>query len=342
MWAGAAIVYAVVLAYVLRSGVLGVGWTNTFQGVFMLLLAWGLGLYLPWKLHGGVGPMFDHLAATRPELLTAPGLTASGDPWSWTEYGSAIVVSAIGFCGWPHLFMKAFTADSVRTLRRTVVLYPTFQIFLIPLFLIGFAGVGFEPPPPRADQILPWLLIHLDLPALLVGLFCAGALAASMSSGDAMVHAAASIAVRDGYCRGAGRPLSGPAELRAIRWVTVGLMAVSYGVAMAYQGSLVGLLLATYGAVVQFVPALVATLYWRRATGLGVLAAMVGGSLVTAVFVRAPDLRPWAVHAGAYGLAVNLVLLWAVSRATQAPDSRAWLACASGEGPASGVVDPAV
>ena len=40
---GAAIVYGVVLVYVLRSGVLGVGWTNTFQGVFMLLLAWGLG-----------------------------------------------------------------------------------------------------------------------------------------------------------------------------------------------------------------------------------------------------------------------------------------------------------
>jgi SSS family solute:Na+ symporter len=48
-WAGAALVYGVVLAYVLRSGVLGVGWTNTFQGVFMMVLAWGLGLYLPTR-----------------------------------------------------------------------------------------------------------------------------------------------------------------------------------------------------------------------------------------------------------------------------------------------------
>ncbi len=46
-WAGAAVVYGVVLIYVLRSGVLGVGWTNTFQGIFMMALAWGLGLYPP-------------------------------------------------------------------------------------------------------------------------------------------------------------------------------------------------------------------------------------------------------------------------------------------------------
>ena len=40
---GAAVVYMVVLFYVLKSGVLGVGWTNTFQGIFMMILAWGLG-----------------------------------------------------------------------------------------------------------------------------------------------------------------------------------------------------------------------------------------------------------------------------------------------------------
>ena len=40
-WAGAALAYGVVLIYVARSGVMGVGWTNTFQGILMLGLAWG-------------------------------------------------------------------------------------------------------------------------------------------------------------------------------------------------------------------------------------------------------------------------------------------------------------
>ena len=72
VWAGAAITYGVVLLYVFRSGVMGVAWTNTFQGIIMMSLAWGLGLYLPYALHGGIGPMFARLVETSPAMLTAP------------------------------------------------------------------------------------------------------------------------------------------------------------------------------------------------------------------------------------------------------------------------------
>jgi solute:Na+ symporter, SSS family len=58
LWAGAAVAYSIVVFYVLVSGVAAVGWTNTLQGIFMLAIAWGLGLYLPHALHGGIGPMF--------------------------------------------------------------------------------------------------------------------------------------------------------------------------------------------------------------------------------------------------------------------------------------------
>jgi len=315
-WAGAAIVYGVVLVYVLRSGVLGVGWTNTFQGIFMIALAWGLGLYLPALRHGGVGAMFESLAETRPELLTPPGLTGGGEPWHWGEFSSAIVVSIIGFSAWPHLFMKAFSARDARTIRRTVVLYPTFQIFLLPLFLIGFAGVGFEPAPSSPDQILPHLLMSLELSPWLVGLFCAGALAASMSSGDAMLHAVASITVRDGWVAGLRRELAPARELRAIQVLVVVYLALAYVVAVVYQGSLVVLLLGAYGAVVQFMPVLVATLYWPRATGAGALAGMVTGGLVSLLFVLLPEWRPLPLHAGLYGVVANAIVLVAVSLAT--------------------------
>ncbi|MDX1389701.1 MAG: sodium:solute symporter family protein [Acidobacteriota bacterium] len=307
-WAGGALVYGVVLAYVLRSGVLGVGWTNAFQGVFMMLLAWGLGLYLPFKLYGGVGEMFSQIAAERPEMLLAPGLKG-GAPWSWGEYSSAVLVSAIGFSVWPHLFMKAFTARDDDTIRRTVVLYPTFQIFLVPLFLIGFCGVFFTPQPDAANEVLPHMLMHMDIPALLVGLFCAGALAASMSSGDAMVHAAASIAVRDGVVKAFGGRFNPGAERTAIRWVVVLVMLVSYLVAVLYEGSLVNLLLFAYGPVVQFAPGVIAALVWRRANGWAVLVGLVCGGVVNLVLVIWPDLRPFAIHAGMYGLTINAMIV---------------------------------
>lgn len=331
-WAGAALVYGVVLVYVWQSGVLGVGWTNTFQGIFMMVLAWGLGLYLPYRLYGGVGEMFTRIAAERPELLRSPGLSSSGAPWHWGEFSSAVVVSMIGFSVWPHLFMKAFTARSAATIKRTVILYPTFQIFLIPLFLIGFAGVFFEPAPARADQILPHMLMNMDIPALLVGLFCAGALAASMSSGDAMVHAAASIVVRDGLVRAGRRSITPERERMYIRVAVLCVMVAAYGLAVWYRGSLVRLLLYAYGAVVHFAPAMVATLYWRRASGVGVLAGMLAGAGVTLYFDISPEHRPWPMHSGVYGLAVNVLLLVAISlaRPRERPHDREFLATAAG------------
>ena len=334
-WLGAALVYTVVLIYVLKSGVLGVGWTNTFQGIFMMTLAWGLGLYLPSLLHGGVSEMFSNIAATRPELLASPGLNKAGDaPWAWGEYSSAVLVSAAGFCFWPHLFMKAFTAKDELTIRRTVVLYPTFQIFLVPLFLIGFAAVGFEPPPVRPDQVLPHLLMQLpQVPSLLVGLFCAGALAASMSSGDAMAHAAASILVRDGYVRALGHDLPPATERQAVRLTLVAVLVAAYLMAVVYQGSLVMLLLSAFGAVVQFMPAVVATLYSRRVRGGAVLSGLLLGGVVTVAMILYPALRPAPLHPGLFGLAANLAVVAGAALfrpATLSPEEARYMDAAGG------------
>ena len=334
LWAGSAAVYAVVLVYVLRSGVLGVGWTNTLQGVFMMLLAWGLGLYLPHRLYGGVGPMFQQITAARPELLAAPGLTSAGLPWSWGEYSSAIVVSAAGFSCWPHLFMKAFSARDDATIRRTVLIYPTFQLFLVPLVLIGFAGVMFPSAPARPDQILPHMLMQMQgVPPLLVGLFCAGALAASMSSGDAMVHAAASILVRDLVAVGLGRQLDSTQQRRAIRWAVVGVMLLAYTAAVAYSGTLVKLLLSAFGAVVQFAPVVLATLYLRRMDGRAVMLALTLATGLTVALTIWPQLRPWPLHAGLYGLALNVLLMALGAARAGAPQPRQdeFLRCAAGE-----------
>lgn len=331
-WQGAAIVYAVVATYVLKSGVLGVGWTNTFQGIFMMVLAWTLGIYLPTKLYGGVGPMFERIASERPELLAPPGLTGAGTAWSWSEYSSAVLVSTIGFSMWPHVFMRAFSARSDETLRRTVILYPTFQLFLVPILILGFAGVLFASAPGKADEVLPHLLMHAELPAVVVGLFCAGALAASMSSGDAMLHATASILVRDGWITAFGRQMEPRTERAWIRvWILIVVVA-SYATAILYEDDLVNLLLYAYGPVTQFAPVVVATLCWSRATPAGAVAGLLSGTAVNLTLHIAPQLRPFPLHAGLYGLAINTVMLIVVSlRSTPTADSREFLEVARGE-----------
>ena len=318
--AGAAIAYGVVLLYVWHSGVMGVGWTNVLQGVFMIVIAWTLGLYIPYKLYGGIGPMFEQLEALRPEMLTVPGLDAAGNRWTPGAYTSAILVSAIGVWMWPHLFMKAFAAKDDATLRRTVLLFPTFQLFLFPLFLVGFAGIMYASAPDNADAIMPHIVLTSGLPAVVIGLFCAGALAASMSTGDALVHGAASIAVEDVYSGVRKNTMSQHDKRTLIRWLAVAVGILGYAIALDTKLSLVGILLAAYGAVVQLAPPVYAAFLWQRTTAAGVVAGLLVGITVTGILLVKPEWRPFDLHEGLVGLVANVVTLLLVSLATKPPD----------------------
>ena len=123
-WLGSGVTYLVVLIYVYFSGVMGVGWSNAFQGMFMMVMAWVLGIYLPNTLYGGIGEMFTAIMESgNTAMLQAPGLAADGSTWSWWGYSSAVLVSAFGFSMWPHLFMRSYAAKSARSFRLSVVLY---------------------------------------------------------------------------------------------------------------------------------------------------------------------------------------------------------------------------
>jgi SSS family solute:Na+ symporter len=315
LWLGALVAYGIVIVYVLVSGVMAVGWTNTFQGVFMVIIAWTLGLYLPYRLYGGVGAMFEEIAAARPELLVPPGLDASGDPWSWGAYSTFILVSVVGLMMWPHLFMKAYTAKNDQTLRRTVILFPTFQLFLIPVFLIGFSGVLFVESPPSPDFILPFMVLRTDLPAFVVGLFCAGALSASMSTGDALLHASASVVVEDGISKFV--KLEDRVQRLLMRVLVVLTGATAYFFALDEDSSLVQLLATAYGIVSQLAPPVVAALYWRRATTAGVLAGVVAGWATAGFFYFNASLKPFDMHEGVIGLMVHVPVLVVVSLLTR-------------------------
>ena len=324
-WLGAAMAYGVVLLYVFFSGVMGVGWTNTFQGIFMLSIAWFLGLYLPKELHGGIGPMFEAIQQEGlGNMLQAPGLQSDGSSWSWAGFSSAVMISAIGFSMWPHFFMKTFAAKDDRTMKLTVVLYPTFQLFLLPILFIGFSAIlsfpGIEP----ADTILPYVLRNMDLPVVLVGLVCAGTLAASMSSGDAILHAAGAVFVRDGLRK---FPQLRTAmdqkniERKVIQLSILLISILAYYFAVISSTDIVSLLLGAYGGVAQLFPLVFAMFYWPSATRLGALTALISGIFVTLVFLFWPELKPWDIHEGIYGLMVNLFSLITVSFLTQKTDS---------------------
>lgn len=316
-WLGALIAYGVVTLYVLYSGMMGVGLTSVFMGLAMMAIGWLFGLYLPIKFYGGIEPMFQALFQAHPALMTPPGLDGAGKPWGWWGYSSAVIVSVLGFCCWPHFFMRSMAAKDDRSIKLMVVMYPTIQIFLVPVLMIGFAAVLKFPGVHPADTILPFMLRHAGLSPWLAGLACAGTLAASMHTGDAIMHAAGTVGVRDGISVLYRGQLSDELERRLIQLLVLVVTAVAYYFAVVSNVSLVALLLGSYGAVAQIFPILIATFYWPRATSSGVLAALIGGIAVSTLFLLFPDWRPLPMHAGIYGLIVNVVLLVGVSLRTR-------------------------
>jgi SSS family solute:Na+ symporter len=316
----ASVVAAVVTFYVVRGGVRGVGWTNVLQGLAMLIIVWAIGLWIPTKLYGSIPAMFDEVVERAPEYLTLPG----PKPTSAWRYSSEIIVSALGFAVWPHIFMKCFTARSARLVQWSVVLYPSFLFFLVPLIFLGYVAVlegG-----PATDQVLLWLM---ELPALDAGPFPAACvafavLAASMSTFDALLHAGASIAVRDLGVRALGWQLSPRDEARAIRLCVVGLCAGALVLLAAAENMPVfDLLLLGYDFIVQFVPVVYAGLLTPRANRVGAITGLGTGLLVVALLHAldawaAPStyamVNPLGLNPGLIAVMVNAALLVLASR----------------------------
>lgn len=351
---GAAVVYLVVLVYVIAGGVRGVGWTNVMQGIAMLVVVWVLGLWIPTALFGSVSDMFDRVIAQQPEFLTLPG---PGGQTPISRYSSEILMSILGLSMWPHVFMKCFTARSARLVQQSVVAYPTFLFFLVPLLLLGYVAVLAGGP--ADDTVLLWLVDRLQGNAwhpLLFAFVVFAILAASMSTGDALLHAGGSIWVRDvvlplerrrwvvAAVRGARRlrllppperPEAGLGEdeagqTRAIR-LTIVLLAVLAWVMLDAVGgtSVVDLLLLAYAIPIQFLPLVLLGLYWPRASRRGAEVGL-GAGLATLVIVfvlqqvdpqTAAWLNPLQLELGMIGLLVGGVAMVVGSLLGRPPSS---------------------
>ena len=318
-WAGALAATAVVSIYVFVSGLNGIGWTNLMQGVMMVVIAWYLGLSVTDHYFGGVGAMFEELRERAPEYLTMPGAQNMG----WGAYSTAILVSTFGMVMWPHIFMKFYSADSTKTLKRVFVFYPLYGYILIPILLIGFAGVLlFEGQPlENADEVLLKIVVGEGLfPPWVIGLVLSGALAAAMSTAANLAHASATILVRDVIYRlPVGSRMS---DSQLLILTKVGVVVVSlaaYALAMSKPASLVALLLGAYGIIVQLFPMLVGALWWKQASTKAAVYGLVVGSVLTLTFQLSDLNAPWGFDSGFFGLIINAIIFIVVSKMSPRP-----------------------
>ncbi len=319
-WLGAFLAFVVVLAYTFASGLRGIGWNNVIQGSIMLVAATTVGLVIPFKFYGGVDAMFARLAAEAPEYLTIPG---NNDAMPWGAYSSAIAVTILGMTMWPHLFNRAYAATSDDALKRSIMLFPLYSLLIIPVLLVGFAGILVVDSLENADQVMFRLIEMAEFSPWLIGIVLSGALAASMSTGANILHTIASILVKDLVLKFSDAVPDGRQQVKLTRLFIVVIVGICYVLALDPPQSILSLVLVAFGILVQLMPGVVAAFVWPGASSQGVMTGIIVGILITAyyTFVVQP---PFGIHAGLLGFVANLGLVL-VAGAIIKPGNRSYI-----------------
>ncbi|MFG6667036.1 sodium:solute symporter [Halomonas sp. HNIBRBA4712] len=315
VWLGVIIVLTCIAVYLYVSGQRAIGRTNAFQGALMLVVAWSVGL---WALHSATGgldvaALFERLQAENPEFLTLPG--AKGD-MSFSFWTTSIIVSMFSFM--PPVWTQWMCASSARTIRRSATWLPTYYVVILPMVVVGFIGIFSLPELARADTVVLEYAMA-NLPVVLVGLLGAGTLAASMSSSEPFIHSVALSITKDVL-----QPLfklSDAFTAKLARWLLLPVMALIVApLAIAEPGSLVMILLVGLGFASQVLPAFIGMFFWPRASTLGVMAGILSGFVVTVAFTTVWS-HPLGIHAGFWGLMLNLPVFVLVSLVTPAVEA---------------------
>ena len=268
-------------------------------------------------LHARRGRRMDSLeewgVAGRSMGPVTPG--AGGD-MSFRFWTTSVIVSMFSFM--PPVWTQWMSAASAATIRRSATWLPSYYLVILPMGMVGFIGIYTLPDLARSDTVVLEYAMQ-NLPAVLVGLLGAGTLAASMSSCEPFIHSVALSYGKDviqPLCK-----LSDAAAARLARWLIVPLMALIIApLAIAEPGSLVMILLVGLGFATQVLPAFIGMFLWPRASRAGVIAGIVAGFVITTAFTTLWT-HPLGIHAGFWGLAINLPVFVAVSLATRPVDA---------------------
>ena len=310
---------AVILFYTTVGGFKAVAYSDLLQGVLMFGCLFTLPI-VGIAATGGWGAFVEGLRAADPDLLRPGG----GMGWSPAGIASAAGFVGIGlaFLGSPQLLTRFISArDERQVVDASLIAVLCIVVFDVGAVFAGMAGRVLFPGLADPETVYPLMGTEL-FPALFTGIFLVVVLAAIMSTVDSLVILASSAVVRD-IVQKVYRPDLGERTLSFLGKVVtavigVGALALALGEVRAIFWFV---LFAWSGLACAFTPVVVCSLFWRRTTRAGAVAGMVGGFVVTVVWVLAFKADFYDLYEMLPGFAAGLALTVGVSLATERPDA---------------------
>lgn len=236
-----------VAAYTIMGGIDAVIWTDVIQTIVLVLGGAICLWYITDQLPGGLQQVFD-VANEHGKLAFAELRDDTLHPISWNfslmeKTGSMMLV--LGLVSWlteyssnQNTVQRFCAAKSDRDAKQGMYIaaFSAVPIWAFYMFLGTALFVFFQqfPTPEatqmlngerKAEQILPFFILS-ELPAGLVGIVIAAALAAAMSSLDSSINAISTVSIVDIYRRHL-KPAQDDKHYLKIAWVIAGICSLS-------------------------------------------------------------------------------------------------------------------
>ena len=292
---GVLVVGGVTLVYTAFGGFLGASLTDVAQGLLMLAALVSVPIIATVQL-GGPGRVAS--------LIDEADVQAGLDHLSFTGGGLSgasmlVIISGLawglGYFGQPHILARFFAIRShsaVKTARRIgtgwVILCMTGAVLT---GLIGVAWFHDAGQPLDNPETVFLLLSQILFHPFIAGLVLAAVLAAIMSTMSSQLLVSASALVEDIY----GLFKHNPGEKQQLWLGRIAVIVITIIAILIAQDpdstvlDLVGFAWAGFGAA--FGPMILMALYWKRVTGMGALAGMVAGAVVSYVWGTVPAIK---------------------------------------------------
>ncbi|WP_342525522.1 cation acetate symporter [Chryseomicrobium sp. FSL W7-1435] len=299
-WIAVLIVGTMMTVYVLFGGMAATSWVQIIKAVLLMVGTVVISFLVLWKFNFNILGMFSEMKSvtTHGEAYLHPGVRYTNG----IDTISMMIALVLGTAGLPHILMRFFTVKDAKTARSSVV-YATWivGIFYILTIFLGFGAAAFV----GSEQIIA---------ANAAGNMAAPLLAEALG-GDLLLSFVSAVAFATILAVVAGLVLSGASafahdlygqifkkgnvtekeQMIAARSASIAVSVISIVLALGAQNMNVAFLvsLAFCIAASANLPVIIYTIYWRKFSTTGALAAIVTG-LVTALVLVVLSPNLWA------------------------------------------------
>jgi sodium/proline symporter len=327
---------AVIIGYTVLGGFMAVSTTDLIQSIFMtiaLLIVVAFGI----NQAGGLDAVAANAQALPGYLHLTQGYDASTGAAS--SFGGLSIVSTLawglGYFGMPHILLRFMAIEDEKKLstsRRIATVWVVISMAIaVFIGIIGYSiSVAGKTPFLTTSAESETIIIKIAdlmsknglLLALAAGIILAGILAATMSTADSQLLAAASSVSQDLMQGFLHIKMSTKAAMVAARSTVIVIAVIAIFLAWDPNSSVfrvVSFAWAGFGAA--FGPLVLFSLFWKRCNKWGALAGMISGGVMVFVwkYLIAPMGGAFAIYELLPAFVVSCVLIVVVSLLTAAP-----------------------